>query len=523
MASENASIGASCNKDIEFESLVNSMTTMLGCVKNRYVQACSISFVPEQLGKSKVEAYTPRKVSIGPLHRGASPDLIYMEDLKWRRMEDLLTNIKWRRMELLLSNINNQNPTKDAEKERLEGCSKIILDLVEILRVSYNVDDIKFKSYDLAKILLLDGCFLLHLFISGSNGVPERELVLSDLTLLGNQIPFIILSKFATHLLPNDYFTDLENGLKPDAKITKSVLSLFGYEYDYPSNYEIDHSFSPVHVLGIVHSFITWEAKEVYAINGVTIDEEDSDKIDEKQLKLKRCATKLEAAGVKIRPTKRKNNNRAGHEKRIRFDLKIIFSDDCDRKLKIPPLHITETTEAKWRNFIAWELTRSPYSESIGCKFIWYALFFQGLVCSVHDIQLLIDRNVIVVHDAKSGSLDQQGEKKKKMSNEDLLAFFRNITNGVRDDQIVKDSQFYKLFQDLNSCPRHLCWVTAKSRILCHFCRRALTAICYYFRNSYKILRREHITDRWKLIVAIAATLTVALSFIQTIFSVPKN
>ncbi|CAL0299307.1 unnamed protein product [Lupinus luteus] len=531
--------------DMELEKLVDSVMTMMGCIQDDTVKACSISSVPKKHPKSQVQqVYTPRLVSIGPLHRGASSNLLPMEHIKWCCMFFLL------------------HRTLHA-KESLRKCIKAMLNIDEIVRATYNVYEIKFNNYELAKIMLLDGCFLLELLIGGSQKlntqlkcrvdvskvvaeIIKNEDVLSDLTMLENQVPLIILIQLAKQLF------------NPDVYKIEIMLPLFGY---YSSRLKSSHN--PAHILHLLHSFIGGEVRNLKDKSepqhaSLTIDHENH---PNPKPKLKHCATTLEAAGVKIKALEVKNKaeseSMASYIEEIRFDMKIKFDSKSDT-LEIPQLHITETTEAKWKNFIAWELTKNEDDENdaIGSIFIWYALFFQGLLCSVHDINLLKKKNIIKVH--------HEGKKKKEFSNEELLILFRNLTEGVHhDDQIVNVPHFSNLFNNLNSYPTPLDWVKRVLRgiwdflskiltrfgqilkdmwsycspvvqkieeilkkwyiciIMWHGCRCFGTRIWHICKNSLKILIREHITTRWKMIVILAAILTFALTFIQTFFPDP--
>jgi hypothetical protein len=110
--------------------------------------------------------------------------------------------------------------------------------------------------------------------------------------------------------------------------------------------------------------------------------------------------------------------------------------------LEIEQLHITKTTKANWCNVIAWEhrqsiAARSPenYNRFQG-KFTWAALVFNGLICSADDVQLLKDRKIVVDH--------------LRMSNQELVEFFRKIESGV-DHGVVDCSSYIQMVDDINN------------------------------------------------------------------------
>jgi hypothetical protein len=63
--------------------------TMLGSLKHGEVQACSIFNVPDKLRGANEDAYKPKHISLGFLHRGAS-HLQQMEGTKWHYMRAFL-------------------------------------------------------------------------------------------------------------------------------------------------------------------------------------------------------------------------------------------------------------------------------------------------------------------------------------------------------------------------------------------------------------------------------------------------
>lgn len=534
---------------------VHSLSIILGCLDHKKAEACSITLVPEQLRRSKEEAYTPHVVSVGPLHKGKRTDLLYMEEIKLRCMLYLLYRCK--------------NGDINKLDQVLLNCGKAMLGLDGIVRGSYNVDDLKLNRNDLAKIMVLDGCFLLELLISGSPELNEklesqldglssgieviqREKVLSDLIMLENQIPLIVLGKLFTTLFPENLTKDDNDGIR---LIREHALSILGYDYStLGSSYSSE--LKGFHFLELVHSFIDKEKEQDKAtkqnanaavenneVNNASAIDIPTDKVAKQnanasvennasaigtrskkdantshgQRKLSRCATRLEAAGIKIKPPEGvTSESRRASE--ARFDLKITFSKEKGI-LEIPQLHITETTEAKWRNLIAWEVNRITLEKQRGkkarftCHFIFYAWFVQSLICSVHDLKLLKDRHVIEVHES--------------MSNEDLMNMLRKITEGVPDaeidHEIDMDSWFRQVINELNSYPTTVDRARKTRKVLGHIFRRVLTWIWYKCRGAYGLLRRDYMPNGWRVIAVLAAATALTLTAIQTHYAIHRN
>jgi len=122
-------------------------------------------------------------------------------------------------------------------------------------------------------------------------------------------------------------------------------------------------------------------------------------------------------------------------------------------ELEIEQLHITKTTKAKWCNIIAWEhhkmfrdfsrftpsydvVDESTSTTVSGGKFTWAALIFNGLICCADDVQLLKDTKIVVDH--------------LKMSNQELMEFFRTIAFGV-DHKVVDSSSYIQMVHDMNN------------------------------------------------------------------------
>jgi len=130
---------------------------MLGSLNHGEVQACSISNVPDKLREANEDAYKPKHISIGPLHRGATRHLQLMEEPKWNYMREFL---------------DRQGPIQEQNRRseiRLRECGYDILKLDKVICASYggsnnNIVEEK-EPQEIAKIMIIDGCFLLELLI----------------------------------------------------------------------------------------------------------------------------------------------------------------------------------------------------------------------------------------------------------------------------------------------------------------------------------------------------------------------
>ena len=217
-------------------------------------------------------------------------------------------------------------------------------------------------------------------------------------------------------------------------------------------------------------------------------------------VELNRCATRLEAVGVKIK-------SGFAAERRDTFNFDICFRVR-DGTLEIPSLYITKTTEARWRNFIAWEHHiyktkgkkggQGPITEGTSrCKCTWAALFFSALICSPSDVYLLKRRGVIVVEDGVN------------MNNLQILNFFQSITRGV-DRGIVVDYRCRKVLDDLNKYRRRspITYATEIPIRMWHYWTGLPQQI---IRDLHHFLRRGY---------NYAAAAITILSILQTIYAV---
>ncbi|XP_054795899.1 UPF0481 protein At3g47200-like [Prosopis cineraria] len=466
------------------------------------VKTRTIWRVPEKLRATGL-SYRPQLVAMGPIHRETGSELQIMEETELRYVYRLLSR-------------PTESERQPDWRAALRDCSGRLQSLEGIIRASYDDGEkIKVGAKELVGIMLLDGCFLLELLLRLYENVikdpPFRDdeidppldftvddkkkilRVLTDLTLLENQIPFLVL-----HVLHEK----TRKGLHP----LKLAESLFGCKV---ASADISNN-------GVVHHFL-------HLMHSCSPDPYDKNKnvtsVKAKQ-ELKRCAKELQAMGLEIdssSPTIRSSppDNKTGMVASAlrdfveRFDFYIDFNQD-DKKLIIPTLCVKEGTLEKWGNFIAWEQIRLT---GIGYKFTSYAYFLKGLICSVQDIQLLKSKNVIVV-DEGFGISDRK-----------LLAFFQNMTAGAEN----MDTRYNAICKQLNALKQHGARVTGRWTKWRHFqsfpellglgIRYTIKILGFEISNDIKILFNKYIPDTWMFLKVGAAIVLLVLTTIQTIFT----
>ncbi|CAN1281545.1 UPF0481 protein At3g47200 [Linum perenne] len=169
------------------DNLVSSIMRQMETVSSLH----SICRVTPTLRASSKRSYVPEKVSIGPYHHhhdaAGDESLKAMEDHKWRYVHALL----------------NRKPNLEAS---LDECVSALKELEQRSRSCYE-DDVGLSSEEFVKVMFLDGCFIIELFLKYSNKTLRRrnDPIFSvpgtlfdlrcDLILLENQIPLFVLQR----------------------------------------------------------------------------------------------------------------------------------------------------------------------------------------------------------------------------------------------------------------------------------------------------------------------------------------
>lgn len=207
---------------------------LVSCIKEKMEDISSMVFifkVPELLRSKNEKAYTPDKISIGPIHY-KKPALETMETIKWRYLFALL----------------NRKPNLEAS---LDKCVKALRELEHRARRCYG-ENIKLNSDEFVQMMLLDCSFIIELFLKYAiKGLRRRnDPIFSvygrlfelrcDLLLLENQMPFFVLHQmFEIVPIPRQCSESL-NDLA--SRFFKNILP--GDQNQYPSanfNQEAHH------------------------------------------------------------------------------------------------------------------------------------------------------------------------------------------------------------------------------------------------------------------------------------------
>ncbi|KAL7238392.1 hypothetical protein ACSBR2_004482 [Camellia fascicularis] len=444
----------------------------------------SIYKVPNKLVKIKEDAYTPSIVSIGPFHRH-NKELQAFNENKRRYM--LLLFMRISKPALLI----------------LEKCAIAILALEGDVRRCYS-ETIDLDNHQLVEMLLVDGCFILELFLRQSNIDKYKDKVVNpiinnartivtlqhDLALLENQIPFFVLQKLFDTIkehIPQTSFTE-HNVDKLALLFFKSALGLSNQAIQSTSS-----ELSGEHLLDILHNFYlptSDESPENMHKSHLPISDninDDGDRQASQTTGFKNCVTGLLEAGIQFQPN-------------INVDAEEIFLHIKYLKgvIKMPALRIHKATESIFRNLIAFEQCSIVTSHCITS----YVFLMSSLLSSSHDAEILHHKNIIKYDLIGSGG--GSGSGSDSGIHGDVAALFKSMCDRV----VLKDCCFSKLCKEVNNYPKS--W----------FDWRRLIAIVKVKCRGYAIvLPSKYFATPWTTMSLIAAVMILVFTAMQTYYS----
>ncbi|MFS7928683.1 hypothetical protein Hanom_Chr04g00323631 [Helianthus anomalus] len=310
-----------------------------------------IYVVPSRLREVSANSFTPRVVSIGPLHKGQT-NLKSMENMKKSYFVKLLREV-------------------GSPDQTLQNCMQMVMGSMERIRRYYFGMDLNVYTNDeLALMMVIDGCFILryinNLSISGNlysdNKLRSRNIAL-DLVLLENQIPFFVL----------EYIHDLTvQKMQPQSNLTTMLKVILDHINPFEDPLKLENVGTDAthkHILGLLHTCYKPIFRDLPIISTVPIAH---------------SAVELDRVGVKIKP-----NKRLTWPMEMKFKKKSKFWHKPT--LKMPVVHVDNFFEVVLRNLIAYE-QYSPVENYVTS----YAMAMHMLVPTPADIAKLGKSGVVI-------------------------------------------------------------------------------------------------------------------------------
>ncbi|XP_031255443.1 UPF0481 protein At3g47200-like [Pistacia vera] len=303
---------------------------------------CYICRVPKSIRRINEEAYTPRFVSIGPLHHGKE-ELAFMERQKIKYMESFLKRITVEKCDELLSFIENN-------EQRIRTCYAEV---------------IKMESDAFITMIQHDAIFILELFLRSYHNdrsdnfllkIPTTRFSLKmDLQLLENQLPFFVLEELYNLAFETPTFRDLSH----------KFLCLSN---TLPTEMVVKH-FTDLRRSTLFKNFPRRKELEQGFISDLP------------------CAVKLHESGVKFKGIARTSLLDIRFKKRKR-----LISYFEVHELQIPHLVVADYgTERLLRNIKALEQCHYPSNTRV-CN---YVRLMDYLINSEKDVDLLVGKGII--------------------------------------------------------------------------------------------------------------------------------
>ncbi|KAD3067695.1 hypothetical protein R6Q59_018293 [Mikania micrantha] len=342
---------------MDLKIIVQSLLDLMGEESNMTMAfSPSIDWAPSTLRNISPDSFTPRVVSIGPLHR-SDWNLKRFEGRKAMYVQSLLCYLK---------------PSK--EEEILTACVQKVVSLIGKIRRCY-ADIDAYNDDELAKMMVMDACFILE-FIrlelddSGYDKLSNIYIPY-DLVLLENQIPFFVL----------DVIFGLTISIKADQSLGEFMLPLMkclnliqgGKSKSSTSRSLLINSAD--HILGYLHNLYMPERSINSKYPSSTVH----------------SAVELDSAGVKFMPNGFVTWPLSMEVKMHKCSC--IFWFLGKPTLRMPVLRINHFTELILRNLIVYEHLSGGHSYITS-----YAKAMDMLIDTHEDVAKLVRSKVIINH-----------------------------------------------------------------------------------------------------------------------------
>ncbi|XP_028075100.1 UPF0481 protein At3g47200-like [Camellia sinensis] len=331
---------------IDVEVLVKSIKEKLAKLSCPSPDCC-IYKVHNKFRNINEEAYTPFRVSIGPLHHGKE-GLEDMEDHKWRYFNYFMQRSQKSLEELVKFMGGNE--------ERIRG---------------YYAETISLNSNKFLEIILVDAAFIIEVLlrywfddlITPNDRIFRKPWMINDISqdllLLENQLPFFVIQDLFEMTNINLVFNENETFSYPFVCLTLHWFLNSNKIQERPVLQDIN-PLEVKHFLDLLRSCLV-PRKSLRHTKG--------------KFEFIPSATELHEAGVKFKVSSSKSL----------FDIK--FSGNV---LEIPQKKINDSTERLLRNIIAYEQCHCKV------KFVTdYTVILVYLINTSKDVELLVKAKVV--------------------------------------------------------------------------------------------------------------------------------
>ncbi|XP_062152883.1 UPF0481 protein At3g47200-like [Alnus glutinosa] len=437
---------------------------------------CCIFKTPAILYRHNEKAFIPNAFSIGPLHHGC-PNLKATEKIKAKYLQGLISR-------------------SGSLDTILKTLISSIMEVEKDARECY-ADAIDYSPEELVKILVIDGCFLIELFLKKTylslreehdpifSKSYMRQFLSHDLILLENQLPWMVLEilfdltkdsydENPLIILAMNFFDDtyLSYRMPPSNQVINiediehfvdlfrklSTLSSTDSHPVQSINFEcIKHFVDLFRKLSTLSSTLFRKVKTSSNILlGISTIEESQE--TPCGWEFVPSATSLVESGVKF---KRSTSQSI---------LDVKFNDGV---LEIPPFQIHEVTETVFRNLISYEQCHSYRCDRITS----YAILLASLINTAKDVDILCDNKII----------------DNWLNPDDAAQLF---------NKLYLDAYVYYRYTDL-------------SRQVNSFCQRR-------WPRWRRALVRNYFNTPWAILSTLAAVILLILTLVQTVYAVKK-
>ncbi|CAO2150394.1 unnamed protein product [Urochloa humidicola] len=323
----------------------------VGCSEPQHSVAV-IYKVSEQLSRARAELFTPHNVLIGPYHRRQDSYIPSTEMEKSKAVKNLV-----------MLGVD------------LEGLVRVLAELVPQVRRCYaHLPENHYMSPEsFTEMLLLDGCYLLSLFIEfrPQRGAPDNEqmigakdmtLVRDILYLLENQMPLFVLQRILDHLTGSEEAAI--SALECIARPVKQLLQQRLYIGEMRTQQAQPSEPGPSDLLHLVYSNFTRpppseEERRPFTVTGRWRRATEYSRYD--ALRFRRRVFS------------------------VTDEWTILDIHIEGGTLYIPFLRIDSNTWTMLHNMIALEVEERPHRTPVTA----YCIFMSHLACTAEDVQLL--------------------------------------------------------------------------------------------------------------------------------------